>query len=112
MSGAHAPSVEVEPTVCAVCGDRAETPVASGRDYEYYSSADTFTFVRCGSCAHVFLNPRPTKRMARVIYPCNYYTVSGAHHSAFLSILGRIKDRVLVRRLEHVLPRCHHRDRC
>ena len=75
MSGAYAPSVEVEPTVCAVCGDRAETPVASGRDYEYYSSVDTFTFVRCGSCAHVFLNPRPTKRMARVIYPSNYYTV-------------------------------------
>jgi SAM-dependent methyltransferase len=101
----RSPSVDVEPTACAVCGASASTPVASGRDYEYHSSPDTFTFVRCDSCAHVFLNPRPTARMAHVIYPPNYYTVSGAHHSAVLSVLGRIKDRVLVRRLAQVLPR-------
>lgn len=96
-------SVEVETTACAVCGATASTPVATGRDYEYRSSRDTFTFVECASCAHVFLNPRPTSRMASVIYPANYYTVSGAHQSAFLSVLGRIKDRVLVRRLRNVL---------
>jgi SAM-dependent methyltransferase len=42
--------------------------------------------------------------MASVIYPSNYYTVSGTHQSASLSVLGRIKDRILVRRLAHVLP--------
>ena len=103
MSG-QSRSVEVEPTACAVCGATAATPVASGRDYEYHSSPDTFTFVRCNSCAHVFLNPRPTTRMAPVIYPSNYYTVSGTHHTASLSLLGRMKDRVLVRRLARVLP--------
>jgi hypothetical protein len=42
--------------------------------------------------------------MASVIYPSNYYTVSGTHQSASLSVLGRIKDRILVRRLADVLP--------
>lgn len=97
------PTVEVEPVACSVCGGAAATVVASGRDYEYYCSGDTFTFARCDACAHVFLNPRPTTRMAAVIYPSNYYTVSGAHQSASLSVLGRIKDRVLVRRLADVL---------
>lgn len=95
--------VEVELVACTVCGATASSPVASGRDYEYYSSPDTFTFVQCDSCAHVFLNPRPTARMANVIYPSNYYTVSGSHQSASLSMLGHIKDRVLLRRLAPVL---------
>jgi SAM-dependent methyltransferase len=98
------PSVAVEATTCALCGATASTPLASGRDYEYDSSPDTFTFVQCDACAHVFLNPRPTAQAAGAIYPSNYYTVSGVHQSAFLSLLGRIKDRVLIRRLSHALP--------
>jgi 2-polyprenyl-3-methyl-5-hydroxy-6-metoxy-1,4-benzoquinol methylase len=96
-------SVAVEATACALCGGTAATPIASGRDYEYYSSPDTFTFVQCAGCAHVFLNPRPTTQTASVIYPSNYYTVSGVHQSAFLSVLGRIKDRILIHRLANVL---------
>jgi SAM-dependent methyltransferase len=98
------PSVAVEATACALCGATAATTVARGRDYEYHSSPDTFTFVRCDACAHVFLNPRPTTQAAGVIYPLNYYTTSGLHQSAFLSVLGHIKDRVLLRRLANVLP--------
>jgi len=98
------PSVAVEATACALCDGGAATPIASGRDYEYHSSPDTFTFVRCDACGHVFLNPRPTRQAADVIYPSNYYTTSGVHQSAFLSLLGRIKDRVLLRRLTNVLP--------
>jgi SAM-dependent methyltransferase len=98
------PCVAVEATACALCGATAATPVASGRDYEYHSSPDNFTFVRCDGCAHVFLNPRPTAQTAGVIYPPTYYTVSGVHQSAFLSALGRIKNRVLIRRLANVLP--------
>ena len=96
--------IEVEETRCAVCGGQPEGIVASGYDYEYHTSRARFSFVQCRECDHVFLNPRPTTRMAGAIYPAHYYTVSGAHRSASLSLLGRIKDRVLVRRLGHVLP--------
>lgn len=96
--------VEVEQTACAVCGGQAGDVVARGCDFEYETSRAVFTCVRCRQCGHVFLNPRPTVRMAPAIYPAHYYTLSGAHRSASLSLLGRIKDRVLVRRLRALLP--------
>lgn len=96
--------IEVEQTRCAICGGAPGQIVASGCDYEYFTSRDRFSFVECRDCGHVFLNPRPTTRMAAAIYPGHYYTVSGAHRSASLSVLGRIKDRVLLRRLRQVLP--------
>ena len=96
--------IEVEAARCQICGGEPGHQVAAGRDYEYRTSTSTFTFVACRDCGHVFLHPRPTTRMAAAIYPAHYYTVSGSHRSASLSLLGRIKDRVLVRRLRHVLP--------
>ena len=101
---ALAGEIELEAVRCVVCGGLPGAAVAAGCDYEYLTSPATFTFVACRDCGHVFLHPRPTRGMAAAIYPAHYYTVSGSHRSASLSLLGRIKDRVVLRRLRHVLP--------
>jgi len=51
--------------------------VARGRDYEYATVDDEFTFVRCRACGHVYLDPRPSSEDLGIIYPSNYYALSG-----------------------------------
>jgi len=51
--------------------------VARGRDYEYDTVDNEFTFVRCRGCGHLYLDPRPSSDDLDVIYPPNYYALSG-----------------------------------
>ena len=56
-----------------LCGSRDASPEASGLDFEYNTVPDSFEFVRCHDCQHVYLSPRPAKSELSTIYPSNYY---------------------------------------
>jgi 2-polyprenyl-3-methyl-5-hydroxy-6-metoxy-1,4-benzoquinol methylase len=63
---------------CALCGSSDAEPHAHGYDSEYNTTGNAFRFVRCRSCGHVYLHPRPSASDLGVIYPSNYYTLSGS----------------------------------
>ena len=58
---------------CALCGSSTPEMMASGRDFEYATTPETFSYCRCKSCGHWYLNPRPSIKDLNVIYPENYY---------------------------------------
>ena len=75
------PPLLLEITPCTLCGSDEGDPCASGTDFEYDTTADTFTFVRCRQCGHQYLNPRPATSELDRIYPDNYYSFTQTTHS-------------------------------
>lgn len=74
-------TLELVETGCALCGSSASTVCAEGRDFEYDTATNRFTFVTCDACGHVYLDPRPRVEDLDVIYPSNYYSFLGTTHS-------------------------------
>lgn len=60
-------------SVSCLCGQSTTTVVGRGQDYEYATTRQWWTFVRCTDCRHVYLSPRPVEEALSVIYPINYY---------------------------------------
>lgn len=58
---------------CPVCSSALREPLADGYDYELETCANRWHFWRCGSCASVWLDPRPDVASLAVIYPPHYY---------------------------------------
>ena len=73
--------LELVATHCALCGSTGDDVGARGRDFEYDTATNEFTFVRCRDCDHVYLNPRPRVEDLDVIYPSNYYSFLGTTNS-------------------------------
>lgn len=69
--------LRLEPVRCPLCGGGGDGPAASGEDFEYATSGQTFTFVRCAACDLLFLNPRPHADALPAIYPVDYYSFTG-----------------------------------
>lgn len=82
---------------CALCGSNLSTPIAYGYDYEYWTSEQMFSFVKCDVCGHIYLNPRPLADSFSLIYPPNFYTLEG-RHSAKSSILINFLKKVIIRK--------------
>jgi SAM-dependent methyltransferase len=58
---------------CNVCRHDRFDPFAFGFDYEMQTCRNTWRFVQCRDCGHVWLNPRPALSTLLQIYPSNYY---------------------------------------
>lgn len=58
---------------CCICGNSNATVIGSGKDFEYHTSRETFSAMRCNSCGLVYLNPRPVISEFKKIYPPNYH---------------------------------------
>jgi 2-polyprenyl-3-methyl-5-hydroxy-6-metoxy-1,4-benzoquinol methylase len=58
---------------CCVCESRDATVIGKGEDFEYHTSPDTFSAMRCNSCGLVYLNPRPAINELEKIYPPTYH---------------------------------------
>jgi 2-polyprenyl-3-methyl-5-hydroxy-6-metoxy-1,4-benzoquinol methylase len=58
---------------CCICETNNEQLAGSGEDFEYYSSADSFSAMQCNECSLVYLNPRPNVTEFEKIYPANYH---------------------------------------
>ncbi len=66
-------ALPVEVARCLFCDSAPARATASGRDFEYASTPDTFDLMRCGGCGLVFIQPRPAPAAMSTIYPSNYY---------------------------------------
>ncbi len=61
-------------TACCICGtSQWAEPVATGKDFEYESSPDSFVAKRCSNCGLVFLDPRPAMSELPTIYGPEYH---------------------------------------
>ena len=86
--------IEVEDTVCLICGSDYCSVEATGKDYLYDSVENVFTFVKCLNCGHLYLQPRPKASAAEVIYPENYSSYTAKFSTARWGI-NHIKSAVI-----------------
>lgn len=61
----------LEPTDCPFCGNSACQPWMQGVD-RFFGVPGVFQLVRCNSCRHVYMNPRPTDASIPDCYPKSY----------------------------------------
>ena len=73
MENLTAKNLEFVRVKCCVCGSDNTKLIGRGRDFEYNTSSDNFSAVRCNSCNLVYLNPRPAITEFERIYPENYH---------------------------------------
>jgi SAM-dependent methyltransferase len=59
-------------TKCPLCEEDVSDAFSRGRDFEYSTSGDEFTFVKCRGCGVLYLNPRPDISELYRIYPDTY----------------------------------------
>ncbi len=79
---------------CCVCGPVGHRAVATTYDYEYRTSRQSWTYVRCDGCGLVYLRERPaTSELAR-IYPPHYYSFDEAQRDQPLvaALRGRLES--------------------
>jgi 2-polyprenyl-3-methyl-5-hydroxy-6-metoxy-1,4-benzoquinol methylase len=83
-------SLKLKSVLCGVCDSDNWRTYASGKDYEYHTSADQFQMVECQVCGNIYLNPRPIQEELSAIYPPNYYAYN--YDKAINPIAIRAKD--------------------
>ena len=91
---------------CVLCGGNQHSPFSSGFDYESETCANTWTFVRCDACAHVWLTPRPAVETLGIIYPPTYYAYNYDQQISSIAVkakarLDQMKMRWILKGLSH-----------
>ncbi|MEE3327183.1 MAG: methyltransferase domain-containing protein [Myxococcota bacterium] len=76
----HSP-LRLETSSCTLCGAEEGEPCASGTDFEYDTTDETFYFLSCRQCGHQYLNPRPATSELDRIYPAHYYSFTDTTHA-------------------------------
>lgn len=89
--------LELTPTLCCVCGIDDADQIGAGEDFEYRTTDDTFTAVKCRSCSLVYLDPRPTLADMETIYPAEYHAFDFAEND--YGFVHKIRSRLEARRL-------------
>ena len=102
----HAPTIPTEEVpLCPVCGAGDYQTFARGFDYELLTCANSWRFVRCEACEHVWLNPRPAISTLPLIYPPTYYAYDYEQKINPIAVRGKqLLDKFKVRGiLRHLL---------
>jgi len=103
------PNLELEHRPCPCCGGDQSRVVARGRDWEYETCGNDFTFVECGVCGVVYLNPRPRCEDLDVIYPPSYYSTAESTGTGragrFVRGAWNLVEAFRSRQLVELLPR-------
>jgi SAM-dependent methyltransferase len=83
------------PVKCPMCAHDSGKTVARGKDYEYRTAEEEFTFIKCDSCGLIYLNPRPASEEMNRIYPDNYYAydVKKRRNSLVTAIRNRMEKK-------------------
>lgn len=89
--------LELTPTLCCVCGIDDAVQIGAGEDFEYRTTDDTFTAVKCRSCSLVYLNPRPTLADMATIYPAEYHAFDFTEED--FGLVHKIRSRLEAKRL-------------
>lgn len=82
---------------CCVCGANDAAKIGAGFDYEYATSANEFSAVKCNVCELVYLNPRPDVSEFATIYPENYHAFDFAEED--YGVVYKIRSRLEAKRL-------------
>lgn len=93
--------IDVEETNCIICGEEQFVVEALGFDYLYRTTNQQWKYVKCATCGHLYLNPRPRFDQIDRIYPANYSSFSGKF-SRHNSPIARLKDWVLLSRYKQL----------
>lgn len=102
LAAAGAPEIEVEPVSrCPLCDGGDAEPFSYGYDYELLTCRNQWRFVRCRSCSHVWLDPRPAVSALGTIYPPTYYAYDYA--KKIHPVAQRAKEWLDSRKLRGIL---------
>lgn len=82
---------------CCLCEQDDAAIIGGGEDFEYRTSADTFTTMQCRSCGLVYLNPRPAVEELGRIYPSSYHAF--AFSETEFGFVFKVRRRLEARRL-------------
>ena len=85
------------PTLCCVCGIDDAVQIGAGEDFEYRTTDDCFTAVKCRSCSLIYLNPRPTLADMETIYPADYHAFDFSEED--YGLVHKIRSRLEAKRL-------------
>lgn len=93
-------------TSCCLCEQGDAETIGAGEDFEYRTSADEFSAMRCSDCGLVYLNPRPVVSEFARIYPANYHAFefSEKEFGFVFNVRRRLEAKRLLRWCEN-LPR-------
>jgi 2-polyprenyl-3-methyl-5-hydroxy-6-metoxy-1,4-benzoquinol methylase len=84
-------------TQCCVCETDDAERVGAGVDFEYRTSEDTFSAVRCRLCGLVYLNPRPSLADLETIYPPDYHAFDFSEEN--FGFIHKVRSRLEAQRL-------------
>jgi 2-polyprenyl-3-methyl-5-hydroxy-6-metoxy-1,4-benzoquinol methylase len=87
---------------CFLCSASRFEEFSSGYDYELDTCSNKWIFLRCLSCGHVQLNPRPNNNELSIIYPSTYYSYSISKKLSAIVLKGKdlldwVKLRTILR---------------
>jgi ubiquinone/menaquinone biosynthesis C-methylase UbiE len=82
---------------CCICESTDAKVVGEGKDYEYNTSSDVFSAVKCNSCGLVYLNPRPGVSEFERIYPANYHAFDFSAED--FGLVYKIRSKLEAKRL-------------
>lgn len=86
---------------CPICGPARLSPWAQARDLEYFTTPDTFQYLKCASCGSLLIHPVPFRQLS-LIYPGNYYSFTGGKASLVEKVKQALDRRSLGRLLEKI----------
>ncbi|MDQ3712090.1 MAG: class I SAM-dependent methyltransferase [Acidobacteriota bacterium] len=66
-------ALKVASASCCLCDTIDAETLGTGEDFEYRTSPDEFSAMRCRACGLVYLSPRPDVSEFARIYPSNYH---------------------------------------
>lgn len=91
--------IQTREQACNFCSATDTDVIARGVDFEYETCANEFTFVRCRSCGHLYLNPLPDPCELDVIYPATYGNFEKARNTALTFKIKNWLDRKYLRKM-------------
>jgi 2-polyprenyl-3-methyl-5-hydroxy-6-metoxy-1,4-benzoquinol methylase len=75
------------PSHCPVCRQKNIDSWSSAKDFEYFSTDETYHYYVCNDCLTIFIHPMPVNQL-KTIYPPNYYSFA----SNKKNIVVRLKE--------------------
>jgi 2-polyprenyl-3-methyl-5-hydroxy-6-metoxy-1,4-benzoquinol methylase len=78
---------------CPACASVGASWWAEATDGEYFTTTETFRYLRCKTCGVLFIDPVPYDRLAE-IYPPNYYSFVSPENSLVQRLKRKLDERM------------------
>ncbi len=94
----------VENVKCNICNSNSFSVLTTGTDYEYETCSNIFRMVKCNMCGHIYLNPKPSFKELKTIYPSHYYSYDFAKSKFSLVKIGKeLIERGYIKLYKHLI---------